>query len=215
MTGAVPDRPKIYHIVHVDKLVSIIADGCLWSDGEAGRRTVPGTNIGMTKIKARRLTELNLQSHPDLFVGECVPFYFCPRSVMLYMFWCNNHPELSYRGGQQPIVHLEADIHDTVAWATANNRRWAFTASNAGSYYFDDWSDLGQLDQLNWDVIGANNWSGRRDHKQAEFLMEGSFPWELVSRIGVFSQQYYTQVQQVLQRSNHKPRGEILRQWYY
>lgn len=33
----VPAQPKIYHIVHVDRLPSIIADGCLWCDD---RRTV-------------------------------------------------------------------------------------------------------------------------------------------------------------------------------
>lgn len=26
----VPAQPKIYHIVHVDRLPSIVADGCLW-----------------------------------------------------------------------------------------------------------------------------------------------------------------------------------------
>ena len=27
-----PTHPKIYHIVHVDRLASIMADGALWSD---------------------------------------------------------------------------------------------------------------------------------------------------------------------------------------
>ena len=49
-----------------------------------------------------------------------------------------NHPSLAYTGGQEPIVHLEADLHQTVAWAEQNRLRWAFTLSNAGSYYFED-----------------------------------------------------------------------------
>ena len=75
--------PKIYHIVHVDRLPSIIADGSLWCDAEIARRTEAnadiGTMIGMNSIKQRRLTELTLDSHPSLYVGQCVPFYFCPR----------------------------------------------------------------------------------------------------------------------------------------
>ena len=71
----------------------------------------------MEDIKRRRLTELRLNSHPDLFVGDCVPFYFCPRSVMLYVISRANHPQLSYRGGQGSIVHLQADLRSTVAWA--------------------------------------------------------------------------------------------------
>ena len=81
----VPNAPKIYHIVHVDRLESIIADGFLWSDGEVQRRAPPGTTIGMSAIKERRLNELFLASHPLLTVGHCVPFYFCPRSIMLYL----------------------------------------------------------------------------------------------------------------------------------
>ena len=34
----VPTEPKIYHIVHVDRLASIISDGYLWSDAEARKR---------------------------------------------------------------------------------------------------------------------------------------------------------------------------------
>lgn len=79
-----PAQPKIYHIVHVDKLASIAADGCLWSDVQLDNRNAPGTVIGMNHIKERRKAKA-LPSYADLRVGECVPFYFCPRSVMLYM----------------------------------------------------------------------------------------------------------------------------------
>jgi hypothetical protein len=82
MSNTVPATPKIYHIVHIDKLPSIIADGCLWSDAEISQRSAGGSTIGMAKIKERSLNKA-LTSYPDLHVGECVPFYFCPRSVML------------------------------------------------------------------------------------------------------------------------------------
>ena len=88
-----------------------------------------------------------------LSVGHCVPFYFCPRSIMLYLIYQGNHPDLTYRGGQEPIIHLEADLRGTVAWADAAQKRWAFTLSNAGSYYFEDRCDLGQLDEINWGAV--------------------------------------------------------------
>jgi hypothetical protein len=112
--GAVPQNPKIYHIVHVDRLDSIVASKGLLCDAVMEKHTGIGTNIGLKNIKSRRLTEYTLQSHPDLFAGQCVPFYFCPRSVMLYMYHMNNHPDLTYNGGQGPIVHLEADLHEVV-----------------------------------------------------------------------------------------------------
>ena len=33
-----PAEPKVYHIVHVDRLASIVADRRLWSDAEVQRR---------------------------------------------------------------------------------------------------------------------------------------------------------------------------------
>ena len=212
----VPTNPKIYHIVHVDRLSSIISDGHLWCDTVMdSRRVDTGTTIGISDIKRRR-RESMLPSRRGLHVGDCVPFYFCPRSVMLYVIWRANHPELSYRGGQGPIIHLEADLRETVAWADSNERRWAFTSSNAASYYFDDFSDLDNLDKLDWDAIQANQWSGdRKERKQAEFLVEFSFPWNLISRIGVHSREVGNRVSEAMRASDHRPPVEIRRGWYY
>ena len=216
----VPTEPKIYHITPIDSLASIVSDGFLWSEVEARRRGVVGTTIGISSIKERR-RQLSLKSHPGLNVGDCVPFYFCPRSVMLFVIHKGNNPELTYQGGQVPIVHLEADLRQAVDWANASSRRWAFTSSNAGARYFEDYSDLGQLARIDWDAVQAHWWSGPnveptvQDRKQAEFLVEGSFPWELVSRIGIQSQNIYAKVQTALQGAIHRPPVEIRGDWYY
>ena len=216
----VPAHPKIYHIAHVDRLPSIIADGCLWCDAEIIRRTPAGTTIGMSGIKQRRLG-LPVASHEGLHVGDCVPFYFCPRSVMLYLICKGNHPELSYRGGQDPIIHFEADLRRCVEWAEQNNRRWAFTLSNAGSYFFEDRCDLGQLDEVNWEAVRRKQWGGPgipssiKEGKQAEFLMEHSFPWSLVERIGAHSRAIYGQVVDALPKSGRLPKVDIKPDWYY
>ena len=63
-------NPKIYHIVHVDRLPSIISDGFLWCDKEIVERLPAnprlGTMIGIHGVKRRRLTDLKLTNHPDL-----------------------------------------------------------------------------------------------------------------------------------------------------
>jgi hypothetical protein len=212
---AMPAQFKVYHIVHVDRLASIVADGCLWCDAEIDRRAPPGTTIGMSAIKQRRLEELTLSSHPDLHVGDCVPFYFCPRSVMLYLIYQGNHPDLVYRGGQGPIIHLEADLQAVVAWANQHGQRWAFTLSNAGSRFFEDRCDIAQLNEIDWDAVQATNWRQCKEGKQAEFLLERSFPWQLVERIGVHSRAIYQQVAQALPANGHRPPVEILAGWYY
>ncbi|MCW5981592.1 MAG: DUF4433 domain-containing protein [Bryobacteraceae bacterium] len=211
----VPAAPKIYHIVHVDRLASILADGCLWCDAEVARRHPAGTTIGMTDIKRRRLIELTLSSHPSLHVGDCVPFYFCPRSIMLYLLHMGNREGLSYRGGQGPIVHLQADLRTVVEWADQNVRRWAFTLSNAGASYFEDRCDLNSLGEIDWDAVQAREWRNYKEGKQAEFLLEHSFPWQLVERVGVHSKPIYQRVINELPVGGHRPEIEIRSDWYY
>jgi len=94
-----PARPLIYHVTHVDTLSRIVADGALWSDAVMAARGGPAVAIGMSAIKLRRLRELPVKCHPGDYVGEYVPFYFCPRSIMLYLLHMGNHPELTYRDG--------------------------------------------------------------------------------------------------------------------
>ncbi len=211
---SVGKQAKIYHIVHVDRLPSIIADGRLWSDAEMVRRPSADTTIGINKIKQRRL-KLPLDSHSGLHVGDCVPFYFCPRSVMLYLLHMGNNPDLKYRDGQSAIIHLEADLHRTVKWAEKKKLRWAFTLSNAGSFFFEDRCKLTQLDQIDWNVVQAKYWQDCKDRKQAEFLIERKFPWKLISRIGVHSKPIYCQVVNTLSGAKHQPLVEILPEWYY
>ncbi len=212
---SVPANIKIYHILHCDKLASVLKSSRLLSDAIITRRNSIGTMIGMSKIKLRRLEELTLRSHPGLYVGQCVPFYFCPRSIMLFILHKGNHPEMDYSGGQEPIIHLVADLHRAVDWANQNRKRWAFTTGNAGSYIFEDYGDLSQLEKIDWNSVKEMYWSRCREEKQAEFLMEDCFPWELIEKIGVISPEYDRIVNRILKEAAHKPKVAVRRDWYY
>jgi len=110
---------------------------------------------------------------------------------------------------------MEADLRATAAWADRQSLRWAFTLSNAGSYYFEDRANLEQLGEIDWMAVQARDWRARKDGKQAEFLVERCFPWELVERIGVNEKETYRQVMAALPRSGHRPRVELRNDWYY
>lgn len=211
-----PPRPKIYHITHVDNLASIVAGGELLSDSKMIARGGPGAGIGIGNIKTRRLA-LPVRCHPGDAVGDYVPFYFCPRSIMLFVIYKANHPDLGYRGGQEPIVHLEADLLDVVDWANRTSRRWAFTSANAGAAYASFWSSLDRLSELDWDAIRAADFrsADTKEAKQAEFLILGSFPWELISAIGVSSTTIQAKVVGHISQGTHRPRVNVQPGWYY
>jgi len=213
----VPAQPKIYHITHVDNLPAIVRDRVLLSDATIAARGGPSVTIGMSEIKRRRIEEIVVSCHPETKVGDYVPFYFCPRSVMLYLLYRANHQDLTYRGGQEPILHLEADLHEVVRWANKEDFRWAFSLSNAGSYYVEFRDRLDELALINWVAVSEQDFRSPdvKESKQAEFLVHGTFPWELVRRIGVCSAGIKAQAETALEGATHRPPVEILRHWYY
>jgi len=180
------------------------------------KRNKSGTIIGMGGIKSRRLT-LPVDCHDGDFVGDYVPFYFCPRSVMLYVINQANHPDLDYKGGQEPIIHLEADLKQVVEWAEKKRQHWAFSLSNAGAYYAQFRSSLDQLSEVNWEAVAAVDFrsSDIKEGKQAEFLMKEFFPWQLIERIGVVNEVIAQRVADLIQKERHRPKIEIKKDWYY
>lgn len=94
---------------------------------------------------------------------------------------------------------------DAVSWAKTHKKRWAFTTSNAGSQYFRDFNRLDRLDRNDWQAVNSRNWKDQKDSKQAEFLIEKEYPFELVKRIGVYSTKIEKQVRVILQKSPFTP----------
>jgi len=213
---APPAQPRVYHITHIDNLPSIVADRAILSDSTMAARGGRATVVGMPKLK-ERCFHLPVGCHPGTVVADYARFYFCPRSIMLYVVYRANHEELAYRGGQDPIVHLEFDCHEVVEWAENNGRRWAFTVSNATARYAPFCARLEDLGQVNWPAVAATEWADPvvKEGKQDEFLVEESLPWELVSRVGVRSEAIAARARTAIARAGHRPEVAVLPDWYY
>lgn len=170
----------------------------------------------MSSIKERRL-RLPVGCYPGRTVGEFVPFYFCPRSIMLYVISCMNHPDLAYRGGQGPVVHLQADLRDTVRWAEEAGIPWAFSLSNAGAAYAQFRNRLENLGDIDWKSVDASDFrdSDVKEGKQAEFLVDGFFPWDLIELVGVHSPALLDRVRSVVPAPTLRPSVAVRRDWYY
>ncbi len=212
-----PAHPKIYHITHVNNLASILDARCVESDGRRVGQGGGQISIGMTEIKRRRLYEMEVSCNPDTMVGEYVPFYFCPRSIMLFILYKNNHTDMTYRGGQVPILHLQMDLESTIHWANENGVLWAFSDRNAGGLLADFFNTPMELDKIDWDAVKATDFRDMQiqEGKQAEFLIHDICPWHLVEKIGVLNERIVEQVKDILLNAQHKPVVKIERTWYY
>ena len=212
-----PSAPKIYHITHIDNLASIATSRGLISDANRVARGLSCSLVGMSTIKQRRLEEIEVPCHPGTKVGQYVPFYFCPRSIMLYILYRGNHPELSYTGGQQPIIHLQADFHTVINWANSNQVPWAFSTGNAGAYITAFFKDPANLSEIDWAAVASRDFRDAkvREGKQAEFLMFDVLPWTLIDKIGIINDAIATKVKTVLSQVEHQPAIAVEPSWYF
>ena len=139
---------------------------------------------------------------------------------MLHMIAEGKERDLIYRGGEDPILHLQADLHKTIEWAEADGRRWAITTGNAGESEFDDFSAAEDLELIEWDRLDlqpnqTNDWPRALKAKKSEFLIEGHFPWGLVDRIGCRVAETREQARTVVDSSEHRPLVLLVRYWYH
>ena len=198
----------IYHITDIDNLPSILKLGGLYSDAAIQNKNLPSAAIAYDHIKQRRLNEIRISCCDNAFVGEFVPFYFCPRSPMLFVV--NKGTTGRAMGCQESILHLVS----TVKYGLNLNKPWAISDGNAGAR-FTSFGNLEMLDNLDWLAISTNDWAGNTHKKSAEFLVKDFFPWSSFISIGCYNRSIAANVNVLLRGHSHCPSIEVKSNWYY
>jgi hypothetical protein len=204
----------IYHITHVDNLPALIARGALLSDTLIRQHGLAPRNIAYGNIKARRAaTAVTVAPHG--VVSDYVPFYFCPRSPMLYAVHGGQVP--GYDGGQANVVHLVASAESLVA----SGLGCVHTEGHAAMQPIVFHPGCDGFPRLDWPLIRSGSWGNtpddgdRKRRKQAEFLVHGSVPWTAISHVGVIDATIAGRVSTLLATAEHRPEVVVQRHWYY
>lgn len=202
-----PVPTPIYHITDLANLRRIVDAGGLYSDVAMAEHDCEV--IGYDHIKKRRATEIRVECCGNRFVGEFVPFYYCPRSPMLYTI--NKGKTGRPAGCQKTIIHLVSSVEA----ALVNANDWAISDGNAGAFHSLFTNNLAELGNLDWKAIRATNWQGMTHQKMAEFLVVDFFPWKAVERVGCMDPKTATEVREILDGTVHCPMAFVERSWYY
>jgi hypothetical protein len=204
----------IYHITHIENLPTILAQERLWCDRESAQRGLTKIGIAHAHIKERRAKRV-VPTGPGGTLADYVPFYFAPRSPMLFAIHRNQ--VVGYQGGQSDIVHLVS----TAESVQTSGRAFVFSDGHADMAISTFFSDLADLKQVDWKMMKETYWNDkpsdgdRKRRRQAEFLTHGFFPWNLVSELGVMNQAMAGKVNSLLAGAAHVPIVSVRRNWYY
>jgi hypothetical protein len=158
-------------------------------------------NIGHTEIiDVRSNTMVRL---PDYgLMGEYVPFYFTPRSIMLYNI------VTGYRVPEVPQINRsKLLVIRCLIDRLIQLPRWFFTDGQGNDMATKHYNDLKQLDQIDWHSIQRSNFSksnedyDRPRRYQAEFLVHQEVPITHIESLHVVDQSAANQVQATLEQN--------------
>lgn len=207
---------RLYHFTHIDHLASIIHDG-LVADAVAQRAELVQREAGDVAIKDRRRRS-GVPVGAKGVVADYVPFYFAPRSPMLFRIFKGGVP--TYDGDQSDLVYLcstierlnELEIPVVVSDRNAAVRVAAFSDDPL------EWSGPGFVD---WDLMDATWWNDSEDYpdrmerRMAECLVHGRVPWEAILAIGTIDEQRAGSVRHLLSTVTNPPKIVVRPEWYY
>jgi hypothetical protein len=186
------------HFTHVRNLPGILATGCLQADSQVDRRSRLVVEAADLEIKAsRRATSVGFP--PFGCVADYVPFYFAPRSPMLYKLAKGGVP--TYTEGQDPLIYLVSTVR-TIADAGLPLLFSDGNCAAAVTQVFNDLELLGSV--VDWQLMRAQMWNNTADdpdrmrRRMAEFLVHQRVPVSCLVGIVVRTRGMHEQAERLL-----------------
>ena len=225
MPVSVPQLVRIFHITAIPNLASIVADRAVRAKALLAERGVVYSNIAYQGAQGRRAVK-TVRRSPAGVIHDYVPFYFAPRSPMLFTINVGNVDGCSHR--QQDIVHLAT----TVFAVCEAHLKFIFYNYNATLSIAECFDDLADLDKIDWPLFFeeptidgyCKYWHSRLDPpehalrmetRQAEFLVHREVPLEAFECIGVIDESKADEVRAILDAAGIDLPVAVKPGWYF
>ena len=154
-----------------------------------------------------------------------MPFYFAPRSPMMYVLWKGQVP--TFQGDHCDLAYLVTDVGRVV------DARLAFAISdrNAAKVLADFTNDVSVLGDLtaaaprstfiDWPLMKAKMWNNtlddgeRMERRMAEFLVHEEVPLDLITHVVVRDAARKATVERMFAEAGRTVNVVVRHDWYY
>lgn len=184
-SGQLMSRPlptRVMHFTHVTHLHTIVQLGLL-CDAHAHRDGALVAEVGDHGVKRRR-RERPVPCPPGGVVADYVPFYYAPRSPVMFKLDRGGVP--TYQDGCAELVYLATSVERLAA----TGQTLVFTDSNAALKVARFSNDVSEIDELvDWPLMSERMWNStpddpdRMDRRMAECLVHHAVPWAAVEMV--------------------------------
>jgi len=205
---------RIYRAAHGTLLGSFLERGLLC------RRRVLDAGIAFQSISNEDIEARRARTAVPCGLGgtlhDYVPFHFGPRSPMMYRLSCRNLPH--YTEGQRPLIYLVSSVEQI----TGAGLPCVITDGHPLAAFTDFHPGLTGLDHVDLPLMTERIWKNstadpdRERRRQAELLVHGRVPWEVIEEIGVMDRQVKQRVEEIFQGAGvpHRPPVAVRTAWY-
>lgn len=209
-------RPTVItHFTHVRHLPTIFEHDLL-SDTAARTNGLITAEVGELRIKEqRRHQPVPYGGH----VADYVPFYFAPRSPMMFSISRNNVP--SYQGGTADLVYLVStleQLHESGRSLVITDRNAALNFAAFRAFDPQDSLDDGFID---WELMSAKYWGNTPDDQQrverraAEALAGDRVPLDSIIGLATQNDRVAEHVVELLKQHGSQLPVRVLPDWYF
>ena len=221
-----PVPTRIFHITPISNLAKICAAGEICSKNLLASRSEGHDSIAHTTIQTRRATK-QVVCAPGGVVHDYVPFYYAPRSPMLFAL--NNGKVHGCNWRQKDIVHIESSVESI---AGAGVPFVIYPVSAALDYSMECFNTIDALERIDWPLFfespqldgfckyynsrpGTPRYERRSDTRMAEFLVYEKVSLSLATRVGVINESKRQEVASILAAHGVKLPVEARPNWYF
>jgi hypothetical protein len=203
------------HFTHIGNLPGILTASCLRADVMLRRDSVDVVQAADPVIKARR-RQLRIPLSPFACVADYVPFYFAPRSPMLFKLVKGGVP--GYADGQDPLIYLVS----TTEHVASAGLRYLFSDGNCAAsvtQFFDRLRDLDSA--VDWPLMRSTMWNNTADdpdrmrRRMAEFLVHERMPISCLAGIAVRTAAMKEHVTRTLAKRDVRLPVWVRSGWYF
>lgn len=211
-----PVPTQVLHFTRVEHLPAIVAHGLL-SDARARDQGLISVEIGNTRIKSSR-SMTAVPVHPRGVVADYVPFYFAPRSPMMYSIHHGRVP--TYQDGCGRLVYLVT----TLEWLQASGLEIVLTDRNAVLRVADFWNlaDGEPVDDfIDWPLMTERYWYStdeypdRMERRMAECLVHNRVPFDAFEVVVARDQHTANEATTLLSRARAAVHVTVRPHWYF
>lgn len=176
-----------YRICHIDNVLHILQHGlCTKHHPNASDKYISIGNPDI--INVRDETQVKIAGYGN--IGDYVPFYFTPKSMMLFNVITGWRAPLVPKRNKQEIVVIRCLISEL-----SKLERFFFTNGQANvTSITEHYNDVRHLDKIDWEIIHnsdfrkeANDTDKQRRY-QAELLVYAHVPIEYIESINVYNE---------------------------